>query len=57
MNKVKGLLVIALTFALAACASIPENIKGNNQSDIQKKLYLSAQPTRVIYRSAGSLWG
>ena len=36
MNKVKGLLVIALTFALAACASIPENIKGNNQSDIQK---------------------
>ena len=34
MKKQKGLLIIALAFTLASCASIPENIKGNNQPDI-----------------------
>lgn len=42
MKNTKGLMIIALAFTLASCASIPENIKGNNQPDIQKKLYLRA---------------
>ena len=36
MKKTKGLIIVALAFTLASCASIPENIKGNNQPDIQK---------------------
>ncbi|CDL24754.1 Starvation lipoprotein Slp [Escherichia coli ISC41] len=37
MNMTKGALILSLSFLLAACSSIPQNIKGNNQPDIQKK--------------------
>ena len=36
MNMTKGALILSLSFLLAACSSIPQNIKGNNQPDIQK---------------------
>lgn len=40
MNMTKGALILSLSFLLAACSSIPQNIKGNNQPDIQKVLLL-----------------
>ncbi|EPZ3499847.1 hypothetical protein ACXL2N_004468, partial [Shigella sonnei] len=30
MNMTKGALILSLSFLLAACSSIPQNIKGNN---------------------------
>ena len=36
VNMTKGALILSLSFLLAACSSIPQNIKGNNQPDIQK---------------------
>ena len=55
MNMTKGALILSLSFLLAACSSIPQNIKGNNQPDIQKVLLLFIT-SRVICWSTSALW-
>lgn len=56
MNRVKGLLIIVLTFVLAACASIPESIKGNNQPDIQKN-FTSVHSQPELYTGQQARFG
>lgn len=56
MNKTKGLLIIALAFTLASCASIPENIKGNNQPDIQKN-FISVHNQPGLYTGQQARFG
>ncbi len=55
LNMTKGALILSLSFLLAACSSIPQNIKGNNQPDIQKVLLLFIT-SRVICWSTSALW-
>ena len=56
MKKTKGLLIIALAFTLASCASIPENIKGNNQPDIQKN-FISVHNQPGLYTGQQARFG
>ncbi|MFJ0493707.1 Slp family lipoprotein [Citrobacter werkmanii] len=56
MKKQKGLLIIALAFTLASCASIPENIKGNNQPDIQKN-FISVHNQPGLYTGQQARFG
>ena len=37
MNMTKGALILSLSFLLAACSSIPQNIKGNNHPAIPRR--------------------
>ena len=53
MNKTKGALIISLSLLLAACSSIPQNIKGNNQPDIQKSFVaVHNQPNLYVGQQA-----
>ncbi|MGU0041376.1 Slp family lipoprotein [Citrobacter freundii complex sp. 2025EL-00176] len=56
MKKTKGLLIIALAFTLASCASIPENIKGKNQPDIQKN-FISVHNQPGLYTGQQARFG
>lgn len=56
MNMTKGALILSLSFLLAACSSIPQNNKGNNQPDIQKVLLLFITSRGVICWSTSALW-
>lgn len=56
MNKTKGVIVIAVTFFLASCASIPESIKGNNQPDIQKN-FISVHNQPGLYTGQQARFG
>ncbi|MEG0098451.1 MAG: Slp family lipoprotein [Citrobacter sp.] len=56
MNKTKGVMIFALTFVLSACASIPENIKGNNQPDIQKD-FTSVHNQPGLYKGQQARFG
>ncbi|WP_410751600.1 Slp family lipoprotein [Citrobacter sp. U14242] len=56
MNKTKGVMIIALAFVLSACASIPENIKGNNQPDIQKD-FISVHNQPSLYKGQQARFG
>ncbi|HGY3715396.1 TPA: Slp family lipoprotein [Citrobacter gillenii] len=56
MNKTKSLMILALTLALSACASIPENIKGNNQPDIQKN-FTSVHNQPSLYKGQQARFG
>lgn len=56
MNMTKGALILSLSFLLAACSSIPQNIKGNNQPDIQKSFVaVHNQPRQIFSPSAARL--
>ncbi|MFP1497212.1 Slp family lipoprotein [Escherichia coli] len=55
MNMTKGALILSLSFLLAACSSIPQNIKGNNQPDIQKS-FVAVHSNGVICWSTSALW-
>ena len=50
MNMTKGALILSLSFLLAACSSIPQNIKGNNQPDIQKSFVAVHNQPGLYYR-------
>lgn len=56
MKKTKGLIIVALAFTLASCASIPENIKGNNQPDIQKN-FISVHNQPGLYTGQQARFG
>lgn len=56
MNMTKGALILSLSFLLAACSSIPQNIKGNNQPDIQKVCLSVHNQPGVICWSTSALW-
>ncbi len=56
MKNTKGLMIIALAFTLASCASIPENIKGNNQPDIQKN-FISVHNQPGLYTGQQARFG
>lgn len=56
MKNTKGLMIIALAFTLASCAAIPENIKGNNQPDIQKN-FISVHNQPGLYTGQQARFG
>lgn len=55
MNMTKGALILSLSFLLAACSSIPQNIKGNNQPDIQKS-FVAVHNQPGLYVGQQALW-